>query len=197
MRRGRAGERGATLVEAAILLPVFFLLVFGMLEFGFAFKEYLTLANGTRDGARTASTAGNQANADYLILQAVEEATSAANSGALQRVVIFKATGPEDSAPSTCRDGTPQTGADACNVYGPADFALTEAQFDCAGAGTAPDSSWCPTTRKTAAVAPNGPPDYIGVWIEVEYSFITGLFPQDTLTMTDETIMRIEPRTVE
>ena len=41
---GRAsGARGQSLVEFAVAVPVFIMLLFGMLEFGFAFSHNLTL----------------------------------------------------------------------------------------------------------------------------------------------------------
>lgn len=40
-------ERGAVVVESALALPLFLLLIFGTMEFGLAFRSYLTLANAT------------------------------------------------------------------------------------------------------------------------------------------------------
>lgn len=203
LRRARQrGERGATLVEAAFLLPLFFFLVFGILEFGFAFKDYLTLANATRDGARTGTTAGNQPNADYLILREIQAAASAMPDGSIERIVIFHAAGPESDVPAGCKAGTASSGSGtpdydgACNVYTPSDFALDADEFDCGGPGSAPDGDWCPLVRKVAVTGSQGPPDYLGIWMEVRYDYITGLFPGGGMTFTDTTIMRIEPRIV-
>ena len=55
-RRDRS--RGQSLVEFAISVPVFVLLLFGMLEFGFAFSHNLTLEYATREGARTGAALG-------------------------------------------------------------------------------------------------------------------------------------------
>ena len=46
------GERGATLVEFALVAPLFFLLVFGIMEFGWAFGQNLDIRHGAREGAR-------------------------------------------------------------------------------------------------------------------------------------------------
>jgi hypothetical protein len=81
-------------------------------------------------------------------------------------------------------------------VYTPASFSLDASQFDCGGPGSAPDQNWCPIARKVAVSGPNGPPDYIGIWIKVKYDYITGLFPGGGVTFEDTTIMRLEPRTV-
>jgi Flp pilus assembly protein TadG len=45
-------ESGAAMVEFAIVLPLLTLLVFGMIDFGRAFKYYNNLASAVRDGAR-------------------------------------------------------------------------------------------------------------------------------------------------
>jgi len=195
-RRARDGERGAALIEAAILLPLFFMLVFGILEFGFAFRNYLTVANGTRDGARTGTTAGTVADSDHQVLQAIADSMSAMDQDDIEQIVVFRATGPDDTVPTSCTllGSAGQSGADACNVYTPAQFSLAASQFDCGGPGTAPDDDWCPTDRE---VAVNGPPDYLGVWIKVKYDYITGLFPGGGMTFTDTTIMRLEPRSIE
>lgn len=45
-------QRGQALVEFTIILPVFFLLVAGMFDFGMAIYSDLTLVNAAREGAR-------------------------------------------------------------------------------------------------------------------------------------------------
>ncbi|MFN8025856.1 MAG: TadE family protein [Acidimicrobiia bacterium] len=53
-RRAR-GERGAALVEMAIILPIFVILIFGLLEFGITYNSYISLRQGTREAARQAA----------------------------------------------------------------------------------------------------------------------------------------------
>lgn len=50
------------LVEAALIIPLAMLLVFGIIEFGLAFNNYLGLRSGTREGTRVA-TVSDLANA--------------------------------------------------------------------------------------------------------------------------------------
>ncbi len=45
-------ERGATIVEAAIILPVLLALVLGIVEFGLVYGKYHDLTNAAREGAR-------------------------------------------------------------------------------------------------------------------------------------------------
>jgi hypothetical protein len=54
---GRAGrrfgdDRGAVLVEFALLSPLFFLLIFGIIEFGWVFAQHLDVRHGAREGGR-------------------------------------------------------------------------------------------------------------------------------------------------
>lgn len=54
-RVGRArGERGAALVEFALVLPLLMLFVFGVIEFGGTYNNFISLRNGVREGARLA-----------------------------------------------------------------------------------------------------------------------------------------------
>lgn len=51
-----SNERGATIVEAALVLPVFFLLVLSIFEFGLIYSTYHTMVGAAREGARYAVT---------------------------------------------------------------------------------------------------------------------------------------------
>jgi Flp pilus assembly protein TadG len=48
-------ERGQTLVEFAALLPVLCLLLFGIIQFGVVFHDYITVTDASRVGARKAA----------------------------------------------------------------------------------------------------------------------------------------------
>ena len=53
--RSSMGEAGATIVEFAIMLPVFVVLLFGSIEFMFAFGDLSALRSGVREAARSAA----------------------------------------------------------------------------------------------------------------------------------------------
>lgn len=53
------GERGQSLVELAMIMPVFLLLLTAVLEFGLAFNHHLTLEYATREGARAGAALVN------------------------------------------------------------------------------------------------------------------------------------------
>lgn len=100
--RTRGGERGAVIVEAALILPVFFLLVFGILEIGGVLKSYSSVANGVRAGGRMASVAGNDAMADQMILERLEREVAGVGNGEIEYVVVWHATGTGTQPPAEC-----------------------------------------------------------------------------------------------
>jgi Flp pilus assembly protein TadG len=205
-------ERGAVLVEAAFVFPVFILLLFGMIEFGFVFKDSLTLSSMVQAGVRTGAEAGNSTgpSADYEILSALEAADNSLGS-TINYVIIFRADGTDSTLPANCNI-TNGSVANECNVY-PASFFQTplpateptgSGGFDCnlnSGPPTDPtetwgntsgcmDSAWPPSERNVTES--NGGPDYLGVYINASHKTITGFFP--SVTLSDTAIMRLEPQ---
>jgi hypothetical protein len=184
-------ERGSTLVEAAFVAPIFFLLIFGIIEVGGAYKDKLTLSNAVTSGARTGSAAADDGLADYNILQAVKKAVVAAPRSSIQYIVVFNAGGPNGVPDSACKAGTPVDGK--CNVYTPAAFDEDQSHFGCKLAYDL-DKHYCPSTRKVALTAANGgPPDVIGVWITMQHAYYTK-FIGNSVTLTDQSVMTVEPR---
>jgi hypothetical protein len=204
-------ERGAVLVEAAFVFPVFILLLFGMIEFGFIFKDSLTLSSMVQAAARTGSEVGNQVapSADYEILSALEAGDGSLGS-TIDYVVIFKADGVDSATPpGGCSGSTPVSVVNECNVYGPSFFqtplGTTEPpnEFDCntqaapaanpadedEGSLACDDSAWDPAERN---VTETGGPDYLGVKIIATHNTITGFWKG--VTLSDTTIMRLEPQ---
>jgi Flp pilus assembly protein TadG len=47
-------ERGAELIEFALIFPILLLVVVGIIDFGFLFQRFEVLTNATREGARMA-----------------------------------------------------------------------------------------------------------------------------------------------
>ena len=50
----RRRERGQSLVELALILPVFLILTLAVVDFGMALRAYVTVTNAAREGARYA-----------------------------------------------------------------------------------------------------------------------------------------------
>ena len=55
-------ERGQSLTEFALALPILALLLFAVIQFGIAFNNYVTLTDATRAGARKAAVSGKDPN---------------------------------------------------------------------------------------------------------------------------------------
>lgn len=54
-------QKGQSIVEFAIVLPFFFLLLFGVIYFGMLFSDYISLNNAARSSAREAEIAASAA----------------------------------------------------------------------------------------------------------------------------------------
>lgn len=67
------GEKGQSLVEFAIVLPVLMLFLLGIIEFGWLFNAKITLTSAAREGARIYAIEGNN---QTLVEDAVNKATS-------------------------------------------------------------------------------------------------------------------------
>ena len=198
--RERRHERGTALVEAALVTPVFFLLIFGIFEFGLLYRNSLTTDNAAHQGGRAASVGGNRPGADYLLLRAVEHGILTMGLENLDYVIVFRASGPNDTVPAACLtasqtmvSGNPSV--PACNRYVAADFALEiddsngddTGNFRCSS--TAVDKYWCPVDRETNISVGV---EYVGVHIQTTHQFITGLFG-GSKPLTETRILRLEP----
>lgn len=82
VRRRIDSEHGVAMVEFAFVLPLLALLVVGMVEMGFAFREKLQVDNGVQTAARTGSTLGQAEDADLHILESLDQSfAKLANNG--------------------------------------------------------------------------------------------------------------------
>jgi len=172
-------ERGASIVEAAIVFPMLFLTIFAIVEFGLAFKDWLTVSHAAREGARAGATYGNDVAADYLILTDAGRHLGAA-SITIENVRIYNAT----SGVGTDYDYTP-----GANCSGP----------DCCDWTPCPNPDlptppyapplWNPSTRDVAA--PNT--DTLGVRVTYTHEWVTGFF-KDTTQFTSEVEYHLEPQ---
>lgn len=70
-------QRGQTMTEFAMILPIFALLLFGIVQFGIAFNHYLTVTDAARVGARKAVVSRTATNPNGQTIAAVRN--SAAN----------------------------------------------------------------------------------------------------------------------
>lgn len=186
-------ERGAALVELALVLGFLLLLMTGIYEIGTAWNTSQGVTQASRDGARTGSQLGSRAESDFEILKAIE-ATLGDDMGLVRRVVIYDADVVGDM-PTECENASPgYSGGANCNVYGPDHFAALAIP---AGPGWgsdttcgANDSNWC------AAVERNDGPivadlTNLGVQVELDKSSVTQLFGTAPISIKDSTVMQV------
>jgi hypothetical protein len=190
------GERGVTVVEAAFVTPLFFMLLLGLFELGLALNDYLGVTNAARSATRTASAAGADDYADYLTLQTLANNSAALQRRQIQRIVIYKASAYGEAPTTTCQNGTSYAGTGtartgACNTYVASDLSRPKTDFGCLTSQNL-DRYWCPDDRDTSLDGTGT--DYIGVWIKYNHTWITKMFGS-TKTLTDLSVIRLEPRT--
>ena len=76
LRRRNRNGRGAAAVEFALIVPLLFLLVFGMIDFGYAINRYAMVNNAAREGVREASLMDTDADVKKSVVAAGEGITS-------------------------------------------------------------------------------------------------------------------------
>jgi hypothetical protein len=173
------GDRGQSMVEFALILPVFLIILMGMLEFGIVYNHRNAMAYAVREGARVGASLGNggsnSAGVDPAILAAVQRGlTDPILVENIATIEIYQASS----------NGAPVPGkVDKYDRY-----------------GNAIGSAGWPATSRT----PGMTDDSIG--IRVVYNFqpqtplaiLLGLFlngnpPYTTIPMTDMAVFRLEP----
>ncbi len=187
-------QRGAALVEFALIAPVLVLITAAIFEFGLAFRDSMTLSNALRSGARVGSNAGRERQADYTILKSVEAAMTEFPTARVERIIVYKASTTNSAVPAACMAVSGSGGVTgSCNVYQSSDLARPLSDFTgtTTCTGTAPDRYWCPTARQNQQALGA---DYLGVWMQIRYEYVTNVFPGAGITIRDRAIMRLEPR---
>jgi Flp pilus assembly protein TadG len=69
-------EEGQTMTEFAIVLPILCLLLFGVIQFGILFNNYVTLTDATRAGARKAAVSRQAADPQGNCITAVKNSAA-------------------------------------------------------------------------------------------------------------------------
>ena len=69
-------ERGQTTTEFAIVLPILCLLLFGVIQFGILFNNYVTLTDAVRAGARKAAVSRQTSNPQQACIDQVKSSAS-------------------------------------------------------------------------------------------------------------------------
>jgi Flp pilus assembly pilin Flp len=174
-RRHLGDEDGAAMVEFALVLPLLLLLLFGIIEWSFVFRDSLTVASATRAGARTASAMPRNATFADSTARAVATAIDALPDDAVQELWVYKA-GPT-GMPVGRTDFASCTSCVRYRWDGDADRFVRQS-----------GATWDPTSQDACA----GETDAVGIWLKVHHRFLTSFFGPD-MDLTDHTVMNLEP----
>lgn len=193
LRRFRNEEDGASLLEFTIIATLLLTLLFGIIEFGFAFRDRLTIANATQSAARVGASMGSDPLADISILRSLEQSLGTLpNSGVgiVRYVDIFEAQA----------DGTP-----ASNCPGPSCTRYTYVP------NFTPTCDWSPCPEDPNEVQWTGRDDalpdldVLGLRLGYAHTWLTDFLPLQDVSCTspgvncwtNTAIMRIEPQIFE
>ena len=173
-RRGEAARRsrGQTITEFALVAPVLFLLLLGILEAGLLLFSVGTARFAAGEGARQESESGNAAIADTLSIQVIRNtALGQTRLATVQHIDIQRQV--EQANGTLAPDGA------HLNSY----------QLDGTPIGAV---NWPPSSRDVI----NGQSDFLGVTIYYRYTWKSGIFLfSGPLNLKQSFYIRLEPQT--
>ena len=185
-RKGqRGGERGAVLVETAILIPIILIITFGLIEFSMVYQSSSTGSGAARSAARTASA---EAKLPTFATDAAAAASTALRTIGSEEPVemwVYKANnlgypgGIGSTGFASC--------ATSCIKYA---WLPATRSFDVAN----PTGSGWPYQTQLACDVANW--DSVGVYIKLNHKYMTSLFGT-SITLTDHAVFRLEPAPTE
>jgi hypothetical protein len=195
IRRGdrrKVRSTGQTLVEFALVFPLFFTLFLGVIEFAFAFNAILSVNFASRNAALAAAEAGTASGGDCVILSGVEDDVSApANHANIVRLEIYRAKSngddyvPAEKSTWTRTGSTPCTLPDATSITVP----YTRTANGYPEANRCNILAGCGGTHTTI--------DHIGVRIFYDHPYVTPLESfvgtGTGFTFDRSNVMRMEP----
>jgi hypothetical protein len=168
-------DRGVAAVEAAIITPVLFLLLFGIIEFGLVFKDQLAITSAVRSGARIASAEPRIATFATDAASAVAREAGAVDMSKVTALWIYQAD------PSTGHPINAGSTFDSC--------ATNCIQFKWSGSGFTQTSGSWPASSQNAC---QGSQQSVGVYLAYDHMAVTkAIF--NTMGLNSYTVMRFEP----
>lgn len=176
-------ERGATMVEFALIFGLLLMLALGAFEYGMVFRDWLSVTISSREGARVAASAAGYNQADCVILEAATGALQSFESGVVTQVHIYK---------SDTTGSYPGANSSLTNRYRPAQPGDLDLVV-CQGSSWVANhigGSWGPAQR----VNTEGASDWIGVRVDFQHTWFTNfLWWNGTVDFSDDGVFRLEP----
>lgn len=182
-----AGERGASAVEAALVTPVVMALLFGIVEMGFLFKDYLAVAGAVRSGVRIASASPRTGTFAQATANKVARTGGAMNMKDVEALWVYKV---DPLYPAADRP-VGYTDFSNCTV-------CVKFQWDTGTKLFVKTSDNWPASSQNACSSSSigGPPDRIGVFLKIRHDPITGLVFGDSIHVSEASILSLEPMPV-
>lgn len=195
LSRVRRQETGAVVVEAALVLPLFILLVFGIIDWSMYMRDALAATESARVGVRTASALPRTPGFTQTTVDAIAKAGSALPKAQIRQILVYKANSkgyPGGDANTTMSCAGYESSCDRF-VWNQA-----AARFIMSPAST----PWDPTVAlgqpghiNACPAGFGGPPDSVGVYVEASHSRMTGLFAVPT-RVKDFAVLPFEPKQI-
>lgn len=191
-KRRQTGSKGQALVEFALVFPIFFVLLMGLIEFGLVFNAILSINFASRDGSLIAAEAGNSSGADCVILNKVELGIGAPSSTArVQKVEIYKADKNGKQIGSSVNVYN-RTGSKTCTLP---DATTMTVPYTLSGSAGYVDTSRC---NVQGGCGGSGGVDTIGVKVTYLYNWFTPMgsfigLGISNFTLVQSNAMRMEP----
>jgi len=186
-RQRRSGERGSAAVEAAIVTPLVMALLFGIVELGFLFKDYLAAAGAVRAGVRIASANPRNATFAQIAADKVAQSGGAMNLNDVQKLWVYQVN--PSTAAQDWQDKPIGFGNFLdCTVCVKFYWDPVAKKF-----GTPNINGWPALDQNACSTSSlSGPPDRIGVYLELKHDAFTGLV-FNTVTISEASILSLEP----
>jgi hypothetical protein len=176
-------DRGAAMVEFAIVFGLLLTISLGAFEYGMLFRDWLSVTVAAREGARVGASAGTISGADCIILEASAGALQSLSSGDVQHIAIYRSS-PPGSFPGNNSSSTKR--------YRPADGESPD--LTCLGGSewiiVNDGGDWDPEDRDNDG----DDADWIGVRVEFGHAWMTDfLWWSGTADFADDAVFRLEP----
>ena len=168
-RRRRA--RGQALVEFALVAPIFFLLLFGVIEFSVINTAIGIYNFAAKDAARLGAIRGpTDANIDQEMVSLIAGRVVGLPTAHIVRIEIYQ--------------------SDETGAYSSANEDVYDGSGNPIGSAT-----WPYSARNDGAQSDTANEPYLGVRITYQYTYLTAFFSSAgaTLTLTADAVDRIEP----
>ena len=177
-------DSGAVAVETAVVSMFLIILLFGIVETSFLFKDWLSVSAATRAGARMGASQPRVTNFAQAAADQVTNSLSDLNPANLQAVWVYKTTSTGALA------GLPDSGSFvSCTACVKFTWKAASSSLTSASPGS---DNWASTSQNACAGDPAR--DSLGVYVKYKHTSPLGFF-FNNMVISESRVMWIEPMT--